>query len=87
MRDLAFLAGVFLAAVLIGLLLHPLASIMFLILAKVVSILWADGAAAYRAEMARDRVKAKRRHIVTDDGERLDVIADEDMKPPGRLQR
>lgn len=87
MRDLALLAGLFIAAVIVGLTIHPIASIAFLLLAKVVSVLWADGAAAYRDEMDRPRAKAKRKHILTEDGERLDVIAEDEAMPQERQQR
>ena len=87
MRDLAVLVGLFLAAVALSLLLHPLAGLVFLALAKVVSMLWADGVEAYRATLAEDRVRPKRKHILTDDGEQLNVITDKAETPRERLLR
>jgi hypothetical protein len=87
MRDLALLAGLFVAAVVIGLIFHPLVGIVFLLAAKVVSMLWTEGAAAYRSEMAAARAKPKRKHILTEDGEQLDVVVDETPTPRERQQR
>lgn len=78
MRDLTGLLALFVAAVVVGLLVHPLASIAFLLLAKVMALFWQAAAPAfwqaYRAEMAR---RPKRKHILTDDGEVLNVVVDE----------
>ena len=42
---------------------------------------------AYRATLAADRARPKRKHILTEDGESLDVIADEAEIPRERLLR
>jgi hypothetical protein len=75
MRDLLFLCGLFVAAVAVGFLIHPLFSVLFLIAAKVVSIIWTSAVESYHAI---SHLKRKRRHIQTADGEQLEIMAAED---------
>jgi hypothetical protein len=51
------------------------------------ALAWTEGAAAYRSEMAAARAKPKRKHILTEDGEQLDVVVDETPTPRERQQR
>ena len=80
-RSIALIIAIFVIAVLLGLLIHPAVSLLFIVLAKVVERLWSAGAPAFRESyqqtMAHEKSKRKLRHILTDDGERLDVVFDD----------
>ena len=84
LRPLGVIIGIFVIAVALGLLFHPLVSLLFIVLAKVVEILWRNSAETYRKTYDQERShlhKRKRspaeRLILTDDGEVLDVVDDE----------
>jgi uncharacterized membrane protein YbhN (UPF0104 family) len=68
------LISLFVAAVVVGLLIHPLMSIAFLLLAKIISLFWEDARAGYREAFATKR----KRHLLTDEGDVLEIIAEED---------
>ncbi len=64
------IATLFGIAVVIGLLVHPLLSIVFLLLAKIISLFLAD---VYRGYQETYMEKQKR-HLQTADGERLEIV-------------
>jgi hypothetical protein len=78
MRDLARIAILFVLAVLAGVLITPLMSIVFLIAARIGFAVWHDARQAYLEEVALAREKPKRKHILTADGERLEITVAED---------
>lgn len=83
-KSIVLILSLILIAVAVGLLIHPAMSLVFIALAKVVEILWSHGAPAfresYRQTMNEEKPKRKLKHILTDDGETLDVVfADGDI--------
>ena len=83
-RSIVLILALIVIAVVLGFLIHPATSLVFLALAKVAEILWSHGAPAfresYRQTMNEDKPKRKLKHILTDDGETLDVVyADGDL--------
>ena len=81
-RSIALILIIFVIAVALGLLIHPAMSLLFIVLAKVIEILWSHGAPAFRQSyqqtIAQEKPKRKLKHILTDDGEALDVVYDEE---------
>jgi hypothetical protein len=78
MRDLAVIAVLFVLAVVAGVTITPLMSILFLIAARLVMNIWQDARQSNQAEMTLPREKPKRKNILTADGERLTVAEDDD---------
>jgi predicted RND superfamily exporter protein len=78
MRDLALIAILFGLAIVAGVTITPLMSIVFLVAARIVIGIWYDARQAYNAEMTLPREKAKRKNILTADGERLMITEDHD---------
>jgi hypothetical protein len=78
MRDLVLIAILFVLAIVAGVTITPLMSIVFLVGARIVIGIWYDARQAYNAEMTLPREKPKRKNILTADGERLDVTIAED---------
>ena len=83
-RSIVLILSLIVIAVAVGFLIHPAMSLVFLALAKVAEILWSHGAPAFRESyqqtMNAEKPKRKLKHILTDDGETLDVVyADGDM--------
>lgn len=77
MRSLLLLLALFAAAVALTA-IHPLLALLFLVAAKFVEIIWSSAAESYRARMGAFREKPKRRHVLTIDGEQLEITSDED---------
>lgn len=81
-RSIALIVAIFAIAVALGLWIHPVMSLLFLVLAKVVEILWSRGAPAFREAydqtMAQEKPKRRLQHLLADDGETLEVIFAED---------
>jgi hypothetical protein len=76
MRDLALIAILFGLAIVAGVTITPLMSIVFLVAARIVIGIWYDARQAYEAEMTLPI--PKRKNILTVDGERLEVTIAED---------
>ena len=83
-RSIALILTILIVAVLLGLFIHPAMSLLFIVLAKVIEILWSHGAPAFRQSyqhtMTQEKPKRKLKHLLTDDGESLDVVYDEDNR-------
>jgi hypothetical protein len=77
-KSVALILSIIVIAVAVGFLIHPAMSLVFIALAKVAEILWSHGAPAfresYRQTLAEAKPKRKLEHILTDDGETLDVV-------------
>ena len=88
-RSIALIAAIFFIAVLLGVLIHPIMSLLFLVLAKVIEMLWTNAAPAFRESyqqtMMTEKPKRKLKHLLTDDGEQLDVIDDGQEEQRGFL--
>jgi hypothetical protein len=76
MRDLALIAILFVLAIVAGVTITPLMSIVFLVGARIVIGIWYDARQANNVTLPRE--KPKRKNILTADGERLDVAIAED---------
>jgi hypothetical protein len=81
-KSIALILSILIVAVALGMLIHPVMSLLFIVLAKVVDMLWSRGAPAFRQayqqSMAQEKPKRKLKHLLTDDGEALDVVYDDD---------
>lgn len=69
-RDLLFLFAICAVAIAVALAVHPLFAVFFLLAAKIIAIFGASAVEAYRITRHEKR---KRRHLLTADGETLEI--------------
>ena len=75
-RPIGIIIGVFVMAVAVGLWLHPIASLLFIAVAKIIEIMWISGSQAYRQTNPQETSsKQKRQRLIhTHDGEMLEIV-------------